>query len=64
MLDLLKRCFKDQVNTEEWQTKLKAMIPSYGQSLANNAELLESVREKSSAALQLKTAKHVTLEVK
>ena len=62
MLDLLKRCFKDQVNTPEWQTKLKEMIPSYGQSLANNAELLNFVREKSSAALQLKTAKHVTLE--
>jgi malate dehydrogenase (quinone) len=64
MLDLLKRCFKDQVNTPEWQAKLKAMIPSYGQSLANNAELLDFVREKSSKALQLKTAKHTTLEVK
>lgn len=64
MLDLLKRCFKDQVNTEEWQAKLKEMIPSYGQSLANNTELLDLVREKSSSALQLKTAKHVNLEVK
>ena len=64
MLDLLKRCFKDQVNTPEWQEKLKAMIPSYGQSLANNAELLHTVREKTSSALQLNATKHMQAEIK
>jgi malate dehydrogenase (quinone) len=61
MLDLLKRCFKDQVNTEEWQSKLKEMIPSYGQSLVTNSQLCEGIREKTSEVLQLNTAKHAKL---
>jgi malate dehydrogenase (quinone) len=61
MLDLLKRCFKDQLNTEEWQSKLKEMIPSYGKSLVTNGELCEGIREKTSEALQLNTAKHAKL---
>src|SRR6202007_1447972 len=61
MLDLLKRCFKDQVNTEEWQSKLKEMIPSYGQSLVTNSGLCEGIREKTSQVLQLNTAKHAKL---
>jgi malate dehydrogenase (quinone) len=63
MLDLLKRCFKDQVNTEPWQAKLKEMIPSYGQVLANNTELCERVREKTSKVLLLTSRKHATTEV-
>jgi malate dehydrogenase (quinone) len=55
MLDLLKRCFKDQVETEAWQAKLKEMIPSYGQSLVKNSELCEGIRARTSKALQLNT---------
>ena len=62
MLDLLKRCFKDQVNTEAWQTKLKAMIPSYGQVLGNDAMLCEQVRERTTKALLLSSRKHVVAE--
>jgi malate dehydrogenase (quinone) len=61
MLDLLKKCFKDQLNTEEWQSKLKEMIPSYGKSLVNNGELCEGIRERTSRVLQLNTAKHAKL---
>ncbi len=61
MLDLLKRCFKDQVETEAWQTKLKEMIPSYGQSLVKNSELCEGIRERTSKALQLNTDKQAKL---
>jgi malate dehydrogenase (quinone) len=64
MLDLLKRCFKDQVNTEEWQSKLKTMMPSYGKSLADDPALCEAIRERTSRILQLKNAKHTALEVK
>ena len=63
MLDLLNKCFKDQVNTPEWQNKLKEMIPSYGQSLVKNGALCESIRERTSAALQLTSRKHVELEI-
>ncbi|WP_394348132.1 malate:quinone oxidoreductase [Pontibacter mangrovi] len=53
MLGLLERCFMHRMNTEEWQKKLKEMIPSYGQSLADDPELLERVRSYSSEVLGL-----------
>lgn len=51
MLDLLERCFKDKINTPEWQQKLKQMIPSYGQSLASDAQLAQKVSAWSSEVL-------------
>ncbi|WP_262707457.1 malate:quinone oxidoreductase [Mucilaginibacter gracilis] len=55
MLDLLKRCFASKLYTHEWQTKLKEMIPSYGQSLAQNGELTEATRARTSEVLNLVT---------
>ena len=53
MLDLLQRCFHDQVNTVEWQTKLKEMVPSYGLSLGKDRELCRRIRNHTSAVLGL-----------
>ena len=53
MIQLIERCFKTQAKTDEWQTKLKAMIPSYGQSLAKDAALSKEVRDRTSEALGL-----------
>jgi malate dehydrogenase (quinone) len=53
MLSLLQRCFPDKVNSPEWQAKLKQMIPSYGESLAENERLLEDVRNWTSNVLGL-----------
>jgi malate dehydrogenase (quinone) len=54
MLNLLKRCFPDKINSPEWQSKIKQMIPSHGQSLADNPELLEELRMWTSEILGLK----------
>lgn len=54
MLDLLKRCFTDKVDSKEWQSKLKQMIPSYGQSLTANKELCMKVRADTSEVLGLR----------
>ncbi|WP_161889720.1 malate:quinone oxidoreductase [Pontibacter russatus] len=54
MLDLLGRCFKNKLNSAEWQAKLKQMIPSYGEPLGDDARLLEEVREHTSEVLGLK----------
>jgi malate dehydrogenase (quinone) len=53
MLELLQRCFKEELATPEWKNKLTQMIPSYGQKLAENPTLLEQVRDWSNAVLQL-----------
>ncbi|MFP9115544.1 malate:quinone oxidoreductase [Flavobacterium sp. RHBU_3] len=52
MLDVMERCFP-QIKTTDWQTKLKTMIPSYGQSLNENPELLATVRKQSDVALKI-----------
>lgn len=56
MLTLLDKCFKDKIHTDVWQTKLKEIIPSYGQSLADDAALLKIVRANTSKVLGLETS--------
>lgn len=58
MIDLLGRCFRDKVNTGEWQEKLREMIPSHGRSLKDDAELCRASRERTSGLLEL-DAKHL-----
>ena len=53
MIDLLKRCFNDEMQSQAWQAKLKDIIPSYGQSLGDNPELCEQVRSYTSNVLGL-----------
>ncbi|MBC7863897.1 MAG: malate dehydrogenase (quinone), partial [Bacteroidia bacterium] len=53
MLELLKKCFKKESETPEWKNKLKEIIPSYGETLNKDAALLKTVRERTSALLQL-----------
>ncbi len=54
MLDVLQRCFAHRVASADWQEKLKALIPSYGESLVEDAGLLKIVRERNLARLALK----------
>ena len=51
MLDLLGRCFPDQLRSAEWQERLSEMIPSYGHPLADDPALLARVRAETGAAL-------------
>ena len=54
MLDLIGRCFKDKFESPEWQEKFKIMIPSFGQKLNDNPDLLLEVRKETAAVLKLK----------
>ena len=53
MVDLIGRCFKDEIGTPEWQEKLKVMIPSYGQTLNDNPDLLTEIRKDTASVLKL-----------
>lgn len=53
MLDLIKRCFPEQEKSNEWQEKLKEMIPSFGQNLNINESLLKTIRAESGNVLKL-----------
>ncbi len=53
MVQLIERCFKGKAQSAEWQAKLKGMIPSYGQSMAKNAQLANETRERTTKVLEL-----------
>ena len=53
MLSLLQRCFPQQLASGKWQQKIKAMIPSYGQSMATDAQLCDRIRAHTSQVLGL-----------
>jgi malate dehydrogenase (quinone) len=54
MIDVIERCFSDKLENEGWKEGLKAMIPSYGKSLIEDAELLRTIRQDTLTTLQLK----------
>ena len=53
MLELIARCFPEQIKTAEWQGKLKKMIPSYGEPLAKNPALYNRVHTRTREVLGL-----------
>ncbi|MDU5190737.1 malate dehydrogenase (quinone) [Mixta calida] len=53
MLNLLQKVFKDKFATPEWQTKIKELVPSYGQKLNGNISATEHELAETSRILQL-----------
>ncbi len=53
MLEVLQRCWPDQLATESWQKKLKELLPSYGNDLQFDGELLKTVRDRNNSILRL-----------
>jgi malate dehydrogenase (quinone) len=53
MIDVLERCFSTQLKTAEWQQKIKTLVPSYGESLIDDAGLLKQVRQRTLSTLKL-----------
>ncbi len=53
MLGLIQRCFPHQMETVEWQDRVKKMIPSFGKPLVNDIELCDKIRDWTSEVLGL-----------
>jgi malate dehydrogenase (quinone) len=53
MLDVLQRCFTNRMQSQQWQDTLKALIPSFGESLIDDAQLLSRVRSDTLSTLNL-----------
>jgi malate dehydrogenase (quinone) len=54
MINIVERCFRERMQDAGWQLRMKDMIPSYGQSLIENADLLRSVRARTLSTLGLR----------
>jgi malate dehydrogenase (quinone) len=53
MLGLISKCFPTQMQSFEWQAKVKEMVPGYGKTLVNDPELCEQMRQWTSQILGL-----------
>ena len=51
MLDVIERCFKREL--PDWTPRLKEMVPSYGQSIADDGDLCRDVRSDTAEVLGL-----------
>ncbi len=60
MLEVIRRCFPQHV--EAWEAKIKEMIPSYGVSLLQQPELIESIQTSTEQTLGL-VSKQATKQV-
>jgi len=54
MIEVLERCFKKQMRSASWKHKMKEMIPSYGEALDENLDLLHATRHQTRKTLGLK----------
>ena len=57
MIQVIERCFADKLKSGGWSAKLKQIIPSYGQSLAEDAALGQRVRAETAAVLHINNIK-------
>ena len=53
MLNVLERCFPEKMQSAEWQERMKELVPSYGQTLVEDEQLLNKVRERTLSTLNL-----------
>ena len=53
MVEVLERCFASKLATQAWQERLRQLIPTYGEDLNADEELLRRTRERSNALLGL-----------
>lgn len=52
-LNVIKKLFPEQFNSPEWQSKIRTIVPSYGQQLNGNTPLTQQVWDDTAATLQL-----------
>ena len=62
MLQVIERNFPETLKTDRWLAKLKEMIPSYGQSLIENAALCQRVRAETADILKINNITHKETE--
>jgi len=57
MLEVLADCFPEKIKSKEWSSKLKEMIPSFGESFLDNDELCKTSRKNTHTILNLASAR-------
>lgn len=53
MLEVIERCFADEIETPEWQERIREMFPSYKTDLGSDADLYRTLRAQVDRTLGL-----------
>ena len=53
VLEVLQRCFKQRLDSEAWQQRLQALLPSIHEDPQQDPQVLNRMRERSDALLGL-----------
>jgi len=53
ILEIIEDCFAEQLATEEWQDRIRKIIPSYGISIVSHKDLFMSIRNDTLSTLKL-----------
>ena len=59
MIHVIERSFAEKLKSGGWSTKLKEIIPSYGQSLIENPALCQRVRAETAAVLHINNVNEI-----
>lgn len=60
-LNVIKKLFPEQYNSPEWQSKIRSIVPSFGQTLNGNVALTQQVWDDTAATLQLTKPPVITM---
>ncbi|WP_130835747.1 malate dehydrogenase (quinone) [[Erwinia] mediterraneensis] len=52
-INVMKQLFPEQFSSAEWQSKIRTIVPAYGQKLNGNVALTQQVWDETAATLQL-----------
>jgi malate dehydrogenase (quinone) len=53
IVEVLNKCFPDDMQTADWHNKLTEMLPAHGKSLANDEAIYRTLRARADAALEI-----------
>jgi len=59
MVHVIEHSFEDKLKTGRWSSKMKEMIPSYGQSLSENPALGQRLRTETASVLRINDVKEI-----
>ena len=51
--EILEKCFTDQLESKDWESRITEMIPTYGKSLIDDQELCRKTRKATAKVLDL-----------
>ena len=53
MIDVLNKCYPEQMATDDWKNKLSEMVPTYGKSIIDDQQLCRDTRKATAKVLGL-----------